>query len=130
VPKILLVEDNDWNAEIVIRCLANHVVVRVADGPRAVSFCSSERPDLILMDMTLLSPENGTADPKAGHNATREIRALPGMQTVPIIAYTGRDMPHERAEMYQAGISDILLKPFNFEDLEAKIRYFVKTGQT
>jgi CheY-like chemotaxis protein len=123
MPKILLVEDEALNAEIVMRFLSseNHEVVRAASGPDAVSFCCSERPDLILMDMALPNPGDG-------QKATREIRALPGMQTVFIIALTATCMPENVAEMFQAGCNDIVTKPIDRKHLLGKISTLLTTG--
>jgi CheY-like chemotaxis protein len=123
MPKILLVDDDVLNEELVTRFLSseNHEVVRAASGPEAVSFCSSERPDLILMDMAL--PNAGD-----GQKATRQIRALPGMQSVSIIALTGMCMPEEVAEMFRAGCNDIVTKPIERLHLLEKITTLLTTG--
>jgi len=116
MPKILLVEDDELNAEIVIRFLGakNFEIVRAVDEPEAVSFCHSERPDLILMDMALPLPGDG-------QKATKEIRALPGMQTVPIIALTATSIPEKATEMSQAGCNDIVTKPIDLMHLQGRI---------
>jgi CheY-like chemotaxis protein len=114
--KILLVEDDEANAEIIVRFLRpkKHAVAHVWDGPSAVRHCSSERPDLILMDMML--PALGD-----GQKATREIRGIPGMERTPIIALSARCMPEEAAEMRQSGCDDVVTKPVDFKHLQARI---------
>jgi CheY-like chemotaxis protein len=123
MPKILLVEDNPLHAEIVIRLLhlQKYEVVAASDAPTGVSLAVSVRPDLILMDMQC--PNLGD-----GQQATRQIRAQPGMETVPIIALTGQCMPQEQAEMYQAGCTDIVTKPFDFKQFLAKVTTLLTTG--
>ena len=121
--KILLVEDDPTNAEIVTRILTikNHDVVHAADGPAGVSLAGSERPDLILMDMLL--PNRGD-----GQKATREIRALDGLAAVPILALTALCMPDEVKEMYEAGCTDVVLKPIDFNQLLGKIANLLTLG--
>ena len=125
MPKILLVEDDPTNAEIIMRFLKikKHEVIHAIDGPAGVRLAQIERPDLILMDMRL--PNHGD-----GQKASREIRALDGMKTIPIIALTAQCMPDEVQEMYHAGCNDVVTKPFVFSDLDGKITLHLKQVET
>ncbi len=121
--KILLVEDDPTNVEIMTRILTikKHDVVHAADGDTGVSLAQSERPDLILMDMLL--PNHGD-----GQMATRAIRALDGMASVPILALTALCMPDEVADMYQAGCTDVVTKPIDFNQLLTRITDLLALG--
>lgn len=116
MPKILLVEDDPVSAEFVMVYLRQKKldVVLASDASTAVSLCQSERPAVVLMDMWL--PMRGD-----GLRATRAIRALPGMQSLPIIAMTAQNMPDEVEEMYQAGCTDLVSKPVELKHLLGKI---------
>ena len=123
MPRILLIEDDAMNAEIMTRILRknNYEVIHASDGPTGVSLADSARPDLILMDMRM--PHDGD-----GEKATREIRALPGLATTPIIALTAKCMPQEVEEMYQAGCSDVVTKPVHFPPFLEKITALLADG--
>jgi CheY-like chemotaxis protein len=123
MPKILLVEDEPTNAEIISRFLRikNHEVVCANDGPTGVSLAQTEHPDLILMDLRL--PRIGD-----GQRATREIRALAGLETVPIVALTATCMPEEVEEMYQAGCNELVTKPIDLKKLLERITNLLTDG--
>jgi two-component system cell cycle response regulator DivK len=121
--KILLVEDDPLNREIVSRFLHgnNLQVVTANDGPEGVTLARSEQPDLILMDWMLPESEDG-------QKATCAIRASRGLETVPIIAVSALAMSHEVEEMRQAGCTAVLVKPLNLDKLLENITSLLAAG--
>lgn len=113
--KILLVEDNEMNRDMLLRRLTRkgYEVVMAVDGGQGVAMAQSEAPDLILMDMDLPVLN--------GWEATREIKAKPGMQAVPIIALTAHAMMGDREKALEAGCDDYDTKPIEFSRLLGKI---------
>ena len=114
--KILLVEDNETNRDMLSRRLIRRgfEVVMAFDGRQAVEMAAAETPDLILMDMSL--PEVD------GWEATRQIRAAPATRTVPIIALTAHAMAGDRDKALEAGCDDYDTKPIELERLLGKIQ--------
>jgi CheY-like chemotaxis protein len=113
--KILVVEDNEMNREIVARQLvrAGYEVVLAVDGLEGIEMAESERPDLILMDMGL---------PRLnGFRATRQIRKTPSIHQIPIIALTAFAMEGEREKCLAVGCDDYDTKPVDFDRLLGKI---------
>ncbi|SEP77830.1 Signal transduction histidine kinase [Pseudomonas sp. NFACC02] len=109
---VLLVEDNPVNRTVVeamLRSLGLQVSV-AGDGAQAVSMASKEKYALILMDCRLPVMD--------GYEATRRIRQLPGLETLPIIALTANARHGDRDICLQAGMNDYLAKPFKRTDLQ------------
>ena len=122
MPKILLVEDNEMNRDILSRRLARkgHDVVIAVDGEEGVAMAKSESPDLILMDMSL---------PKIdGWDATRQIKAANYGSSIPIIALTAHAMSSDRKKALEAGCDDYDTKPVEFPRLLEKIDKLIKGG--
>jgi len=113
--KILLVEDNEMNRDMLARRLKRrgYVVVFAADGQEAIEKAGAESPDLILMDMSL--------PVLSGWDATRQIRADPALAAIPIIALTAHAMPEDREKALEAGCDDYDTKPIELHRLLAKI---------
>src|SRR5215212_5869691 len=113
--KILLVEDDTLNREMVTRRLAweGYQVISAADGAAAVELAIQDLPDLILMDLGLPILN--------GWQATRRIKATPGTQHIPIIALTAYALTEDRDKSIAAGCDDYEPKPINFAQLQAKI---------
>ena len=113
--KILLVEDNEMNRDMLSRRLERrgYEVVVAVDGPEGVLKAQSERPDLILMDMSLPVID--------GWEATRLIRKNPELATVPIIALTAHAMDGDRERAVEAGCNDYDVKPIDLPRLLAKM---------
>src|SRR4051794_4278567 len=100
MPKILIVEDNEENWDILSRRLGRrgYEVVIAHDGEQAISMALSESPDLILMDMNLPLMD--------GWEATRRIKSAPETRDVPVIAVTAHGMAGDREKVLEAGCSD------------------------
>ena len=113
--KILYVEDNDDNVYMLKNRLsrAGFTVVVATDGAQGVAMAASERPDLILMDLTL--PDIN------GEEATRRIKADPATKRIPIIALTANAMSSDREKAIAAGCDDFDTKPVDMPRLLGKI---------
>jgi two-component system cell cycle response regulator DivK len=123
MPKILVVEDDPNNMELILRFLkiSKFVTVSAVNGPDGVALAASEKPDLILMDLGLPNPEDGL-------EATRQIRAQAGTETIPIIAFTARSMANDKEKARLAGCNDFESKPVDFRRLMVKIQQCLPRG--
>ena len=117
--KILLVEDNEENRDMLSRRLTRrgYEVVIALDGGQGVAMAQSEIPDLILMDMDLPVLN--------GWEATRQLKAAPETQAIPIIALTAHAMMGDREKAIDAGCDDYDTKPIEFSRLLGKIEAFL-----
>jgi two-component system cell cycle response regulator DivK len=118
--KILLIEDNEMNRDMLSRRLAKrgYEVVVAVDGRQGVEKARSERPALVLMDMSLPVLD--------GWEATRELRADPSTRPIPIIALTAHAMAGDREKALEAGCDDFDTKPIELERLLGKIEALLK----
>ena len=115
MPKILIVEDNPLNSEMLSRRLSRrdfHVLI-AEDGVQAIEMTRSENPDLILMDLSL--PEID------GWEATRRLKADAGTCRIPIIALTAHAMAGDREKAMAAGCDDYDTKPVDIKRLLGKM---------
>ena len=115
MPRILLVEDNELNRDMLSRRLSRrgYLVVEATDGEAALALAASERPDLILMDMSLPGLD--------GWEATRRLKAAPATRPIPVIALTAHAMVADRERSLEAGCDDFDTKPVEIERLLGKI---------
>lgn len=115
MPKILLVEDNDMNRDMLSRRLERrgYVVVTARDGGEARALATSEAPHLILMDIGLPDMD--------GWEVTRLLRANEQTQRIPIIALTAHTMVTDRQKAFEIGCDDYDTKPVDFGRLTEKI---------
>ena len=115
MPKILLVEDNEMNRDMLSRRLERrgYQVVIAVDGAEGVRMAQAEAPALILMDMSLPVLD--------GWEATRQIKAAPATGGIPIIALTAHAMSGDREKAIEAGCDDFDTKPVDLPRLLAKI---------
>jgi two-component system, cell cycle response regulator DivK len=115
MPKILLVEDNEDNRDMLSRRLKRKSfdVVLALDGAEACAKALSERPDLILMDMHLPILD--------GWEATRRIKMAAETRAIPIIALTADAMSGDREKAVEAGCEDYDTKPVDLNRLLAKV---------
>ena len=113
--KILLVEDNEMNRDMLSRRLERrgYQVVIAVDGVEGVRMAQAEAPALILMDMSLPVLD--------GWEATRQIKAAPATGAIPIIALTAHAMSGDREKAIEAGCDDFDTKPVDLPRLLAKI---------
>lgn len=114
--KILLVEDNEMNRDMLSRRLIRkgHDVCIAVDGAEGVEKSLSEHPDLILMDMSLPVLD--------GWQATRKIKGTPETQSIPVVALTAHAMAGDREKCLAAGCDDYDTKPVEFPRLLEKIQ--------
>ena len=115
MPKILLVEDNEMNRDMLSRRLVRggYDVTIAEDGARGVEMATSDSPDLILMDMSLPVID--------GWEATRRIKATPELRKIPVIALTAHAMATDRDKALEAGCDDYDTKPIELQRLLGKI---------
>ena len=122
--KILLVEDNELNMDLISRRLKRkgYTVMIAVDGQQGVDLARSESPDLILMDLSLPMLD--------GLEATRRIKAAPETRSIPIVALTAHAMADDREKALAAGCDDYDTKPVEFNRLLGKIEAQLKKEAT
>ena len=115
MPKILLVEDNEMNRDMLSRRLIRHgyEVVMAVDGQQGTEMAISERPDLILMDMSLPVMD--------GWEATRQVKGNDVTRQIPVIALTAHAMAGDRERAMEVGCDDYDTKPVELPRLLGKI---------
>ena len=115
MPRVLLVEDDEMNRDMLSRRLARkeYEVLVAVDGKEGVEMAGSEAPDLILMDMSLPVMD--------GWEATRRLKASPETKAIPIIALTSHAMSGDREKAIEAGCDDYDTKPIELPRLLAKM---------
>ena len=113
--KILLVEDNEMNRDMLSRRLTRrgHEVTIAVDGQEGIDNARSTAPDLILMDMSLPIVD--------GWEATRRLKADPATASIPVIALTAHAMAGDREKALEAGCDDYDTKPIELDRLLGKI---------
>lgn len=114
--KILLVEDNELNRDMLSRRLIRKEfeVILAVDGQQGVDMAGTEKPDLILMDMSLPVLN--------GWEATRTIKANEATRHIPVIALTAHAMAGDKEKAMEAGCDDFDTKPVEFSRLMEKIQ--------
>ncbi len=124
MPKILVVEDNDMNRDMLTRRLERRgfQVVCAVDGKAGVSMGETETPDLILMDMSLPDLD--------GWEATRLLKSSSQTRSIPIIALTAHAMSGDRERAMEAGCDDYDTKPVDLVRLLAKIDSLIRNGSS
>ena len=116
MPKLLLVEDNEMNRDMLSRRLERkgYEVIIAVDGEEGVRMAQSEAPDLILMDMSLPVMD--------GWEATRQLKAAPETQSIPVLALTAHAMSGDREKAIEAGCDDYDSKPIELARLLEKVQ--------
>jgi len=119
VPRILLVEDNEMNRDMLSRRLQRkgYSVAIAEDGERGLSIACAEVPDLILMDISLPFID--------GCEVTRRLKANPRTCQIPVIVLTAHAMVRDRERAFDAGCNDYDTKPVDFSRLMGKIENFL-----
>ena len=120
--RVLLVEDNEMNRDMLSRRLRRRgfEVLIAADGEEGVSMATAEKPDLILMDMSLPILD--------GWEATRRLKTAPDTAPIPIIGLTAHAMATDRDRCLEAGCDDYDTKPVELGRLMEKIERLLGTG--
>ncbi len=120
--KILLVEDNEMNRDMLSRRLKRREfdVVLAVDGKQGVDLAATEQPDIILMDMSLPVMD--------GWEATRQVKANPQTAHIPVMALTAHAMSGDREKAMAAGCDDYDTKPVQLDRLLDKIAVLVKAN--
>jgi CheY-like chemotaxis protein len=115
MPRILLVEDNEMNRDMLSRRLERrgYEVVLAVDGESGVEMAGRHAPDLVLMDMSLPVMD--------GWEATRRLKSEPATRRIPVIALTAHAMSSDRQQALDAGCDDYDTKPVDLERLLGKI---------
>jgi two-component system cell cycle response regulator DivK len=119
---ILVVEDQEDNRQIVRDLLTttDYEVMEAENGEEALAAVAKQRPDLILMDIQLPIMD--------GYEATRRIKADPGLSAIPIIAVTSYALSGDEEKARAAGCDDFVPKPFSPRELLAKIRKYLPSA--
>lgn len=116
----MIVEDNQDNRELLIKILKvkGFRLIEAVDGEDALQKVSIERPDLILMDISI---------PKIdGYEVTRRLKNQPDFQDIPIIALTAHAMKGDREKALKAGCDGYITKPINIRELPNQVIDFLK----
>jgi two-component system cell cycle response regulator DivK len=120
--KILLVEDNEMNRDMLSRRLTRqgHEVLIAVDGAAGVAMTSAERPDLVLMDMSLPVLD--------GWEATQRLKGDPATRDIPVIALTAHAMAADKEKALAAGCDDYDTKPIELQRLLEKMNRLLRAG--
>lgn len=119
-PKILVVEDNQDNREMVVKVLKfnGYQVVEAVDGEEAIEKAKAEHPDLILLDIFLPKMD--------GYEATRRLKGDTSLRNIPIIALTAHAMKGSMEEALAVGCDGYISKPIDVRELPKQIQHFLK----
>ena len=123
MPRVLLVEDNEMNRDMLSRRLIRRgfEVIFAVDGQQGVDLARSERPDIILMDMSLPVID--------GWEATRRVKADNTTRSVPVIGLTAHAMSGDRERAIEAGCDDYDTKPVELDRLISKIERLLSAAK-
>ena len=117
--KILVVEDVDLNRELIVQLLEDtYQVIEAVNGQEGLELAELERPDLIVMDLSLPVMD--------GWEATRRLKAHDELRSIPIIAITAHAMVGDEEKALAAGCDDYLVKPLDEKELYAKVTKFLE----
>ena len=117
--RILVVEDNRDNMTLIVDILSSldYEVLEAFDGVEGLDIAQAQKPDLILMDLSLPRMD--------GWTATSQLKANPELKAIPVIALTAHAMVGDRERAMNAGCDDYLTKPINLSDLVSKLNEFL-----
>jgi two-component system, cell cycle response regulator DivK len=120
--KILIVEDVEYNRDLLVQLLEEeYEVVTAADGAAGIEAAARERPDLILMDLSLPGVD--------GWEATRRLKARPETEAIPVVALTAHAMQGDEERARACGCDDYLTKPIDEDQLFAKLARVLGRGR-
>jgi two-component system cell cycle response regulator DivK len=118
--KVLIVEDNQDNRELVVKVLKNkgYSTAEAVDGEDALEKAVSEKPDLILLDISL---------PKLdGYEVVKRLKSMEEFRDTPVVAFTAHAMKGDREKVIVAGFEGYISKPVNIRELPDQIRSFIR----
>lgn len=119
---ILVADDAEDNREIlsIFLSILGYVVVEACNGLEAVKVATRERPNLIIMDLSMPVID--------GFNALRILRELPETSTVPVVACTAHDTATHKVQAMSVGFNEFLTKPIDFQQLNCVLDRFLKAA--
>lgn len=119
MPKILIVEDNEMNRDMLSRRLQRKgfATIIAEDGEQGLRLAASEGPDAILMDISLPGRD--------GYDCTRALKTNPNTRNIPVIALTAHAMEGDRQRCLAAGCDEFETKPVNLSELLRKINELI-----
>ena len=118
--KILVVDDNNDSRELVVKVLKNrgYEMIEAIDGEEALEKAVSEKPDLILMDISI---------PKInGYEVTKRLKSLEEVKKIPVVALTAHAMKGDRAKAIEVGCEGYISKPINVRELPAQVKSYMR----
>jgi two-component system cell cycle response regulator DivK len=118
--RILVVDDNNDSRELVVKVLKNkgYEMIEAIDGEEALEKAVSEKPDLILLDISI---------PKLnGYEVTKRLKSLEEVKDIPVVALTAHAMKGDRAKALEAGCEGYISKPINVRDLPAQVKSYMR----
>jgi two-component system, cell cycle response regulator DivK len=118
--KILVVEDNEDSRELAVKVLKNkgYQVIAAVDGEDAVEKAIAEKPDLILLDISL---------PKLdGYEVAKKLKSMAEFQEIPIVALTAHAMKGDREKVIVAGFEGYITKPINVRELPDQLKSYIR----
>jgi two-component system cell cycle response regulator DivK len=119
--KILIVEDVEYNRELLVQLLEEeYEILTAADGAAGIEMAAGEQPDLILMDLSLPGVD--------GWEATRRLKARPETAAIPVIALTAHAMQGDEERARACGCDDYLTKPIDEDQLFEKLAQLLGPG--
>jgi len=123
MPKILIVEDEAPNVEILSRLLARkkYDVAVAGNTQDAVAMAEEQRPDLILMDIGIPDVPGGAKNDSGGLEATKLLKTSETTRTIPIVALTAHAMLDDKKRFVEAGCDGVQTKPYVFTELLAAV---------
>ena len=117
--KVMVVEDVDFNRELIVQLLEDkYKVIEAVNGQAGLELAESERPELILMDLSLPVMD--------GWEATRRLKANADLRAIPVIALTAHAMKGDKEKALAAGCDDYLVKPLDEDELMARIAKYLE----
>jgi two-component system cell cycle response regulator DivK len=118
--KILIVEDNEDSRELVVKVLKNkgYQTIEAADGEEALEKAAAEKPDLVLLDISI---------PKIdGYEVARRLKSNEELKDIPIVALTAHAMKGDREKVILAGFEGYISKPVNVRELPDQVRSYLR----
>lgn len=118
--KILIVEDNDDSRELAVKVLKNkgYQTIEAADGEAAVEKAIAEKPDLILLDISIPKMD--------GYEVAKKLKTLEDFRDIPIVALTAHAMKGDREKVISAGFEGYISKPINVREFPEQVRSYMR----